>query len=56
MTWIQAIPDMLPVIIMAESFLAVVPLAICGRYGSALYWFAAGLLNFAVIFGIRKYG
>lgn len=48
--------DVLPIIIMVESFCASVPLAIFGRYGSALYWFAAGALNAAVIFGIRKFG
>jgi hypothetical protein len=45
--------DVLPVIIMMESFVACIPLAIYGRWGSALYWFAAGLLNFAVIFCIK---
>ena len=48
--------DVLPVIIMVESFLAAVPLAFYHRYGSALYWFAAGLLNLAVIYGIRRFG
>ena len=48
--------DLLPIIIMVESFLASVPLVIYGRYGSALYWFSAGLLNFAVIFLIKRFG
>ena len=48
--------QVLPIIIMAESFLASIPLAIYGRWGSALYWFAAGLINMAVIFGIRRFG
>jgi len=46
----------LPVIIMVESFAASVPLFCAGRYGSALYWFAAGLLNLAVIVGIKRFG
>jgi len=48
--------DILPIIIMIESFAASVPLFIYGRYGSAIYWFAAGLLNFAVIFGVKRWG
>ena len=48
--------NILPIIIMIESFVASIPLFIFGRYGSGLYWFAAGLLNLAVIFGVRKYG
>lgn len=48
--------NILPVVIMVESFLASIPLFVCGRYGSALYWFAAGLLNFAVIFLVKKWG
>jgi len=48
--------NVLPIIIMAESFLASIPLLIYGRYGSGLYWFAAGLLNLAVIFGVKKLG
>gem|GEM_PF-1384737 len=42
--------DVLPIIIMVESFAASIPLFIYGKYGSAIYWFAAGLLNFSVIF------
>jgi len=48
--------DVLPIIIMVESFVASIPLAIKGQYGSALYWFAAGALNFSVIFLIKKFG
>ena len=48
--------DLLPIIIMIESFLASIPLLIYGRWGSGLYWFAAGLLNFTVIFLIKKWG
>ena len=48
--------NVLPIIIMVESFLASVPLAVWGKWGSALYWFAAGLLNLAVIFGIKSWG
>ena len=48
--------NILPIIIMIESFLASIPLFIVGRYGSALYWLSAGLLNLSVIFMVRKYG
>lgn len=48
--------NILPVIIMVESFAASVPLFCAGRWGSALYWFAAGLLNYAVIYGIKTNG
>ncbi len=46
----------LPVVIMVECFLASIPLVVVGKYGSALYWFSAGLLNSAVIFGIKRMG
>lgn len=48
--------NVLPIVIMVEAFVAAIPLAIIGRYGSALYWIAAGLLNLAVIFIIPKVG
>jgi len=48
--------NILPIVIMVESFAAAVPLMVYGRWGSGLYWFAAGLLNFAVIFCIKKWG
>jgi len=53
---LETILKILPTIIMIESFLASIPLLIYGRYGSALYWFAAGLLNLSAIFLIRKFG
>lgn len=53
---LETLLNLLPAIIAAESFLAAIPLAIAGRFGSALYWFAAGLLNFAVVFMIKKTG
>jgi len=48
--------DALPVIIVVESFLAAVVLLGCRRWGSGLYWLAAGILNLAVIFLIKKWG
>ena len=48
--------DLLPTIIMLESFAASIPLMCAGRWGSAAYWFAAGLLNWAVIYGIKARG
>ena len=52
----EKILDVLPVIIMIESFAASIPLFICQRWGSAVYWFSAGLLNLAVIFMIKRFG
>jgi len=46
----------LPVIIMVESWLAAIPLAIYRQWGSALYWFSAGTLNLCAIFLIKKFG
>ncbi|MHA2343509.1 MAG: hypothetical protein ACXADW_16705 [Candidatus Hodarchaeales archaeon] len=48
--------DILPIIIIVESFLASIPLAIYGRWGSALYWFSCGLIGTAVVFVIGRYG
>lgn len=48
--------NILPIIIMVESFAASIPLFVCKRWGSAIYWFSAGLLNFAVIFCIKRFG
>ena len=48
--------NVLPIIIMVESFLASIPLFWCKQWGSGLYWFSAGMLNFTVIFLIRKFG
>lgn len=45
---------MLPAVIMAESFAAAVVMAAVGRWGQAVYWAAAGLLNFSVVFLIPK--
>lgn len=48
--------DILPIIIMTEMFLASIPYAMAGRWGSAIYWFSGGLLNCAVIFMIKRLG
>jgi len=48
--------NLLPILIMVESFLAGIILAIFSKWGSALYWFSAGLLNFSVIFLIKRFG
>jgi hypothetical protein len=50
------IPDILPIIIMIEMFLSSIILAWGHRWGSALYWFSAGMISIAVIFMIRRYG
>jgi len=46
----------LPTAIMVQMFLASIPLAYVGKWGSAIYWFSGGLLNFSVIFLIKKFG
>lgn len=48
--------NLLPTMMMFQMFLASIPYALAGKWGSALYWFAAGLLNLAVIFFIKRYG
>ncbi len=48
--------DILPVVIIIESLAAAGILAVAGRWGSALYWAAAGLLNIAVVFLIGRWG
>lgn len=40
----------LPTIIMIESFAACLTYAAYRQWGQAVYWFAAGLLNLAVIY------
>ena len=53
---INEIEFYLPMLIMIESFLAVIPMVATHRWGHAVYWFTAGLLNFAVIFLIKRTG
>ena len=48
--------QVLPIIIMIESFAASVLLFIHKQFGSSLYWFAAGIVGVAVIFGIKRFG
>jgi len=46
----------LPTLVIIESFLAVIPLSLTGKWGSAMYWFAVGIVNFAATFLIRRFG
>jgi len=48
--------NILPIIIMVESLAASVPYFIYKNWGTGLYWLSAGVLNFSVIFLIKKYG
>jgi hypothetical protein len=48
--------SILPVIIMIESFAAGAVLLCCRKWGSGVYWIAAGLLNLAVCFLVKKFG
>jgi len=41
--------EILPVVVMVEAFLAVIPLILSGKYASALYWFSAGTITLSVI-------
>ena len=52
----QTLLNILPIIIMAECLAASIPHFIYKNWGSALYWLSAGVLNFTVIFAIKKYG
>lgn len=52
----EKILQLLPVLIMIESFLAGGYLTVTGKIGSGMYWIAAGLLNFSVIFLIKRFG
>jgi len=42
--------ELLPVIIMSESFFAGLTDACMGRSGESLYWLSAAVFNLAVIF------
>lgn len=44
----------LPTVIMIEAFLACIPYLYLQKWGPGLYWFAAGLLNLAVIYLIPE--
>jgi len=53
---IDKIIYILPTLIIVESFLAVIPLALNRQWGTATYWFAAGLINFSAMFLIKRFG
>lgn len=48
--------NVLPIVIIVESLLAGVILFFTKQYGSAIYWIAAGTINFAAVFLIKKWG
>ena len=48
--------QLIPILIMVEMFLAIIPCLVIKHYGSAIYWFGAGVLSYAVIFGIKRFG
>ena len=52
----KSIVHILPIIIMTESFAASIIYCIYRQWGSALYWLSAGVLNFAIIFCIKRFG
>lgn len=47
--------QILPMIIMIESLFAGGYLIFQGKTGSGIYWLSAGVLNFSVIFLIKKF-
>jgi len=48
--------NVLPIIIMVESFAACIPLFYYGRYGSGLYWLSAGIIGWTITFGVKQFG
>jgi hypothetical protein len=52
----ERIMHILPTIIVIESILASIIYAIGGKWGSALYWISAALLNISAIWLIKKVG
>ena len=48
--------DYLPILMIIEAVLAAGLLFWCKRWGSGVYWLAAAMLNFAVVFLIRRWG
>jgi hypothetical protein len=48
--------NLLPILMMVVSALAGIVLFRAGMYGSGLYWTAAAVINFAVIYGIKWWG
>ena len=52
----ERIINLLPTIIVIESVFAGIIYALGKKWGSALYWFSAALLNISAIWLIKKVG
>jgi len=52
----EKILHILPTVIVIESILASIIYAAGGKFGSALYWISAALLNISVIWLIKNIG
>jgi hypothetical protein len=48
--------NILPMIIIIESFLAGVIYLFFNKWGSAVYWLSAATINFAAYYLIRRFG
>ena len=44
------------ILIIMEMVLAGIVYLFCRKYGSALYWFLIGAINFAVVFLMERWG
>lgn len=51
----EKILNLVPTIMMVEAFIAVIPYASTGRWGSALYFLSAGFITAGVLL-IPKFG
>lgn len=48
--------NILPLLISLECALASIPLLMCRKWGSAIYWVGAALVNFSAAILIRRFG
>lgn len=46
----------LPIIIIVESFTAGIIYLFTAKFGSAVYWFAAGTINLSALYLIKRFG
>lgn len=46
----------LPILVIAESFAAGIIYLFAAKFGSAIYWLAAGTINLAALYLIKRFG
>jgi len=56
MNWLDKWLTALPIIIMIEMGLAIIPYTIRGKYGSAMYWLGGLIVTAAATFLIKRLG